>query len=138
MKLLVAVPSDRPSQLVRKTLLWAPRAGFTFRVFAPPHAKKSKYRLALSEANYQQYLDLKHSMIVIDKDPLTYAQDNGFDIMAVLPPTLKAWNDTKDRDAMVIEFQTDLARVRNQMGSDPQLHEVTFDNGTRVVRVVKL
>lgn len=138
MKLLVAVPSDRPSQLVLKTLLWAPRAGFTFRIFANPSVSKKKYQAAIEEANYQQYLDLKYSMIVRGSDPLTYAQKHDFDIVAVVPPNLRRWNDTKESGLMVIEFQKDLADVRNRMAEDPKLHVVDFENGTRVIRVVKL
>lgn len=138
MKLLLAVPSSKPKELPFKTLSWAPRAGFDLRIFTDPTVKKSKYRAAVEEANYQEFLDLRYSYVISGSNPLAYAQDNGYDLLAVVPPGLRTWNGNRNRDEMVIQFQTDLADARKRISSDKTLHEITFDNGTRVVRVVRL
>jgi hypothetical protein len=138
MKVLVAIPSSRPKQLSQKTLLWAPRAGFELRIFADSNVKKKKYQAAVEEVNYQQFLSVRHNQIVTGSDPLSYAQNEGYDILVILPANLRRWNDTKDSNLMVIEFQKDLAEVRNRMSKDPKFHVKQFDNGARVIRVVKL
>lgn len=138
MKLLVAIPSSKPKELETKTLLWAPRAGFELRIFTDPKVKKKRYQAAVEEANYQQFLDVRYSSIITGSDPLTYAQENGFDLLAVLPANLRSWNGNKDRDEMIIQFQADLADARKRIGADKKLHSIEFDNGTQVVRVVKL
>jgi hypothetical protein len=138
MKLLVAIPSNRPKVLAQKTLLWAPRAGFDLRIFADPTVSKKKYHNAVEEVNYQQYLTVRHNQVIYDSNPLEYAQKHGYDLLAIIPPNLRRWNNTKDSNLMVIEFQTDLADARKQIGADPSLHDVDFGNGSRVIRVVDL
>jgi hypothetical protein len=138
MKLLVAIPSSKPKELSKKTLLWAPRAGFDLRIFTDPSVKKKKYREAVDEANYQQFLAVRFNQIVTDTDPLTFAQKHGYDLLAILPPNLYRWNETRDTDRMVIEFQTDLAQARKEIGSNHMIHQISFENGARIVRVVEL
>jgi hypothetical protein len=138
MKLLVAIPSNRPKDLVRNTLRWAPRAGFELRIFADPKTKKSKYQNAIEEANYQHYLALRHKQVEYKLDPLAYAQANGYDLLVIIPPNLKRWNDTKELSAMVIEFQTALAEARKRMRDDTSLSVIDFENGARMVRIVEL
>lgn len=137
MKLLLAIPSSNPEELAKKTLLWAPRAGFDLRIFTDSNIRKKRYHEAIDEANYQQWLALRHSQLVSGTDPLTYAQENGYDLLVILPPNLRAWNNNDDKDKMVIEFQADLAACRKRISSDNTVHDISFDNGTRVVRVVR-
>jgi hypothetical protein len=141
MKLLVAIPSSDPELLKTNTLEWAPRAGFALRIFYDPKIKRSEFENMIEDANYQNYLDLKHRMLVRATEranPLQYAMDNDYDLLAILPPGLKTWNGNPQMDEMVIEFQTDLAKARRTIGEDTTIHDIKFDNGTRVVRVVKL
>lgn len=138
MKLLVAIPSSNPKKLAKRTLKWASRAGFDLRIFTDPKISKSKYRKAIDDANYQHYLAVKHSDIVADKDVLTYAQDNDYDLLALIPPDMASWNKTVDSSKMIIEFHADLGAARKKISEDSKLHEVKFENGARLVRVVKL
>jgi len=138
MKLLVAIPSSNPKKLAKRTLKWASRAGFDMRIFADPKISKTKYRNAIDDANYQHFLAVKHSDIITDKDVLTYAQDNGYDLLALIPPDLASWNKTINSGKMVIEFHADLGAARKQISEDVTLNEVRFDNGARLVRIVKL
>jgi hypothetical protein len=138
MKLLVAIPSSNPKKLARRTLKWASRAGFEMRIFTDPKISKTKYRNAIDDANYKHRLAVKHSDIVAGKDVLTYAQENDYDLLALVPPDMASWNKTIDSGKMVIEFHADLGAARKKISEDNTLHEVKFDNGARLVRVVKL
>lgn len=138
MKLLVAIPSSKPKELSQKTLLWAPRAGFDLKIFTDPTVRKKKYQAAIEEANYQQFLSLHYSQIITGIDPLSYAQDNDYDLLAIIPPNLRRWNKTRDNSLMVIEFQTDLAQARKEISNNTMLNQITFENGAQIIRVVKL
>lgn len=135
MKLLVAIPSSDPNLLSANTLRWLPRSGFAIKIFMPKDADRNKYMAAIDDANYEEYLDLTYKMLSIHQNPIKYAQAKGYDLLAVVPPALKAWNDDKERDKMVIQFQTDIAAARNKIAKDPKLHQIKFDNGAIVVRI---
>lgn len=138
MKLLVAIPSNRPKQLTDHTLAWAPRAGFELRVFADHSVNPKKYKRVIEDVNYRHFLSVRYKQVVYDANPLEYAVKEGYDLLAIVPPNLRRWNSTKDTGQMVIEFHADLANARRQISEDSKLHEVTFPNGARVIRVVKL
>ena len=137
MKVLVAVPVDKPTHLSKGCLTWASRAGFQVRMFSPELSKRrlSRFHAAIDHVNYEEYLDVKYSMLLPGNSALKYAQEGKYDILVILPPSLKAWNDTVNDSLMVIEFQADVAEVRRKMAKDPQLMDMTYPNGARIVRV---
>lgn len=138
MKILVAVLCNDPAQIEKGSLLWVSRAGFAIKIFVPRGSNRSKFHAAIDEANYQEYLDLRYDMITSKTNALKYAQDKDFDLLVLVPAGLKAWNTRKNKEAMIIDFAADVGAVRKKISKDDTLHDMEFDNGTRMVRVVKL
>lgn len=137
MKILTVVLCDIASDVNTGSPLWVSRAGFTTRLLIPEDADIPEYQDAIQDANYQEYLDMSHDML-IKGNPLEYAQKNEFDLLVLVPSELEAWNTRKNKDAMIIDFAADVGAVRKRMSKDHTLHQMEFENGTRMVRVVKL
>lgn len=131
MKLLVAVigPED-PKPLVNKTLSWAPRAGYNMRIFITSETEIDGYLKLIDHINYQEYLDLRYSMVVVGQDPEAYARKEEYDLLLILPPDLVAWNNARNRDRMIIDYAVDVGEARlNLVDASPG--EIThFENGT--------
>jgi hypothetical protein len=117
--------------------LWVSRAGYTTRLLIPDDAELPEYQEAIKDANYQEYLDMADDML-IRGNPLEYAQKHSFDLLVVVPSELKAWNTRKNKDHMIIDFAADIGAVRKKMSQDHTVHNMEFENGTRMVRVVQL
>lgn len=138
MKLLIAIEPDRPADITKGAAVWASRSGFNLRIFVYEPEKLSKYQKAIDSANYNDYLSLQYKMLVTDSLPLIYAQENDYDILALIPATLKNWEKNVNRNLSVIRFHAALSDARKQMSENVQVNEITFENGVRVIRVVKL
>lgn len=133
MKILVAIIPSSPNRL--KTTLWAPRAGFSFRMFVGRKPDLAGYMAAVDHANYDQYLDLKYSSIVRARNPIKYGQPRGFDLLLLIPPDLAQWNDNPDWDDMVVEYAVDVAATRSKFSKDLKKTWHQFKNGAKMVRL---
>lgn len=139
MRILVAIESDNKSKtLGKKTLSWAPRAGFDLRIFIPADETNKQlleYCKMIEDVNYNEYLDLSIGQIVIDKEPLEYAAKFNFDAVLLIPDDLTTWKRNKDRDRMILDYATDIGIARKRMQDEPELQQIDFDNGARLRRI---
>jgi hypothetical protein len=133
MKILVGIVPSSPNRL--KTILWAPRAGFSFRMFVGRKPNLDAYMAAIDHANYDQYLDLKYLSLVRARNPIKYGQPRGYDLLLLIPPDLTAWNHNPEWDEMIIEYAVDVAAMRTEFGKDLKKIEHKFDNGAIMVRL---
>lgn len=134
MRILVAIPNEKPSCLTKGTLAWAARAGFELRIFGSLE-NFVDYVKVINDINYEEYLDIRIVALVTKYDPIEYARRFHYDLVVILPDNLKRWNKTRDRDRMIIEYAADIGRVRAEFTKDnsKDIHE--FDNGAVVKRV---
>ena len=136
MKILVAIVSDNNAKQLGETILfWAPRAGFSIRVFIPSQEQAISYHNTIDHVNYEAYLDMKHIMVLVGEEPIEYAKNENFDLLVMLPDNLKRWNKTRNIDKMLIEYATDLAKARSLFSTNQLLTDYAFDNGVKMVRL---
>lgn len=135
MKILVAIVNpESPDTLGKNTLSWAPRAGYNMRLFLPDESQLSEYFALIDHINYDQYLDLRYAMVVVGHDPKEYAEREGYDLLVTLPSDLKAWNKTRDREMMVIQYAEAIGAARVRIGNGDE-KQVSFPNGAVMERV---
>jgi hypothetical protein len=136
MKILVAIQSDNNAQiLAKKTLSWAPRAGFNCRIFIPYEAQRQAYEAIIEDVNYNEYLDLQKSMIEVSLDPKAYAKAEGYNLLLLLPDNLRAWKRNNNRDKMVIDYSIDIGAARKELSDSPKKMKIDFDNGAILKRL---
>ncbi len=138
MKVLIAIQSSKNAEdMANKTLRWAARAGFNLRVFIPDASELEEYTNAIEDANHNYYLDVPAGVVVIQQEPLDYAEGHGFDLLVLLPDDLYYWHkDTKlGDDKTVVDYAEDIGKARVAIGKDSSMQEYVFENGAKMVRV---
>jgi len=137
MKILVTVRSTNNAKTLRdRTLTWAPRAGYNFRVIIPDESEREAYEAAVQDAAYHHYLDITTSAIVVTQDsPQAYAKAEGYDLLVAIPDDLRAWKRNRNRDKMIIDFAADIGAARSRMGKEPELKLIDFPNGAIMKRL---
>lgn len=139
MKILVAVVTDKNyDEFAHTTLRWASRAGFNMRVFVPTYWQRHKYKAAVDEANYEYYLSVPHSILVVRQQPMDYARKEGYDLLVTLPDNLIQWSPDAayDNDKTVIDYAESLGKVRSSFSKNKRKQIHKWPNGARMERVV--
>lgn len=135
MKILTAINSYYPKSIGDNSLRWASRGGFAFKVFAPKH-KYKQFLEALNDCNYHWYTALSPDNLVIDSTPLQYAKDNGFDLLLLIPESLKSWRASKfmKEDEIKIFYEA-VASARGWFEKHPKATQKIFSNEAVMYRV---
>lgn len=139
MKLLIAIPSSENAQkLADTTLRWAGRGGYDFKIFVPHGDKYRKdYEAAIDDANYNWYLTIPKAAIVQDVAPYTYAKENGYDLMVILPDDLELWKKRDDFEATAAHYIVDIGEARKLFSENPKKRIVRWrSNGAVMTRVI--
>lgn len=136
MNILVAIQShDNANKLMKTTLSWVARAGYTLKIFVADEAQRKKYTQMVADANYEWYLDLNESAVVVSITPTDYANNEGFDLILFLPDNISRWKKHENIDKTVLSFTEDVGSARSEFATDPNKNRVEFDNGAIIYRL---
>lgn len=136
MKLLIAVQS-KDIKLVYKSLRWLGRTGYDLRIFIGGYDWEP-YIDRLKDVNMNHYVLLTEKNLVVDVEPMVYAEANGYSLIIEVLEHRAAFSMKRkgiELDKEVENFVRAVGEARVKLGESPELDSVTLRKGITMRRV---
>lgn len=138
MKLLVAIKSKDYSA-IRKSLRWVARSGYDIRIFIKAKEWET-YNDTLSAIGQDHYIVFPKETLVTDNiTPETYAQQNGYDLLLVVPEHKPSFTGKRKRinlEAELYAFVEAAGTARKEMSEDQEIVSIKLKPSVTIKRVL--
>lgn len=135
MKILLAIPSNKPRKAEDGAIRWVPRLGYDYAMFIPRN-KRAKYIELIDDTNYHWYLDIQPDHLISRENPVEYAKAKGYDLLVTVPEDLMAWRKGtafKDKD-LIYGFPA-IGNARGWFNEHPKARIKRWPNGVTMERL---